>query len=36
MVQGLEIEGCTVTVPDTPGLGVIVNEEKIRANAIRV
>ena len=35
MVQGLQIEGCTVTVPDTPGLGVTVNEEKIRANAIR-
>ena len=36
MVSGLEIEDCTVTVPDTPGLGVTVNEEKIRANAIRV
>jgi len=36
MVSGLQIEGCTVTIPDTPGLGISVNEEKIRANAIRV
>ena len=30
MVDGLQINGCTVTVPDGPGLGVRVNEEKIR------
>ncbi len=34
MVEGLKIEGCTVTVPDGPGLGVRVNEAKIRANQI--
>jgi muconate cycloisomerase len=34
MVDGLEIEGATVTVPDGPGLGVRVKEDKIRANAI--
>lgn len=36
MVDGLKIEGCTVTVPDGPGLGVRVKEDKIRANAIAV
>ena len=36
MVDGQQIEGCTVTVPDAPGLGVKVKEDKIRANAIRV
>ena len=36
MVDGLKIEGCTVTVPDGPGLGVRVNEAKIRANQIAV
>lgn len=35
MVDGLKIEGCTVTVPDGPGLGVRVKEDKIRANLIR-
>jgi muconate cycloisomerase len=36
MVDGLKIEGCTVTVPDGPGLGIKVKEDKIRANAIRI
>jgi muconate cycloisomerase len=35
MVDGLKIEGCTVTVPDGPGLGVRVKEDKIRANLIK-
>ena len=34
LVDGLQIEGCTVTVPDGPGLGIRVNEEKIRRNQI--
>ena len=34
MVEGLEIQGATVTVPDGPGLGIKVKEDKIRANAI--
>ncbi len=34
MVDGLEIQGATVTVPDGPGLGIRVKEDKIRANAI--
>ena len=34
MVDGLEIQGATVTVPDGPGLGIKVQEDKIRANAI--
>lgn len=34
MVDGLEIQGATVTVPDAPGLGIKVKEDKIRANAI--
>ncbi|MGH9658013.1 MAG: mandelate racemase/muconate lactonizing enzyme family protein [Bryobacteraceae bacterium] len=36
MVDGLKIEGCTVTVPDGAGLGIRVKEDKIRANAIKV
>jgi len=36
MVDGLEIQDATVTVPDAPGLGVKVKEDKIRANAIPV
>ncbi|HVP45068.1 MAG TPA: enolase C-terminal domain-like protein [Bryobacteraceae bacterium] len=36
MVDGLEIQGATVTVPDGPGLGIKVREDKIRANAIAV
>jgi muconate cycloisomerase len=34
MVEGLEVDGATVRVPDTPGLGVRVNEEKIRSHAL--
>jgi muconate cycloisomerase len=36
MVDGIEIQGATVTVPDSPGLGVKVREDKIRANAIAI
>jgi muconate cycloisomerase len=36
MVEGLQIEGCTVTVPDGPGLGIKVKEDKIRAQAIKI
>jgi muconate cycloisomerase len=36
MADGIKIEGCTVTVPDGPGLGIKVKEDKIRANAIRI
>ncbi|MFN0171337.1 MAG: mandelate racemase/muconate lactonizing enzyme family protein [Bryobacteraceae bacterium] len=36
MVEGLEIKGATVTVPDTPGLGIQVKEDKIRAAAIKL
>jgi muconate cycloisomerase len=35
-VDGLEIRGDTVTVPDAPGLGVRVKEDVIRAHAIRI
>lgn len=34
MVEGLEIDGCTVTVPDAPGLGIKVKEDQIRAHPI--
>jgi muconate cycloisomerase len=34
MVDGLEVDGTTVKVPDGPGLGVRVDEKKIRAAAI--
>ena len=34
MVDGLEIQGATVTVPDAPGLGIKVREDKIRASGI--
>jgi len=34
MVDGLEIQGATVTVPDGPGLGIKLKDDKIRANAI--
>jgi muconate cycloisomerase len=36
MVDGLEIQGAMVTVPDGPGLGIKVREDKIRANAIEM
>jgi muconate cycloisomerase len=36
MVDGIEMEGVTVKVPDKPGLGIRVPEEKIRANRIKL
>jgi len=33
LVEGLAVDGATVRVPDAPGLGVQVNEEKIRSHA---
>jgi len=36
MADGLQIQGATVTIPDAPGLGITVREDKIRANAIPV
>lgn len=36
MVDGLTIEGAAVTVPDAPGLGVRVKEDRIRAAAIKL
>jgi muconate cycloisomerase len=33
-VSGLRIEGSVVTVPDGPGLGVTVDEDAIRRNAL--
>ena len=36
MVNGIEIEGVTVKVPDKPGLGITVPEDKIRAARIRL
>lgn len=35
-VHGLEIDGANVTVPDAPGLGVVVDEEEIRRHAFEV
>src|SRR5205807_5360576 len=35
LVEGLEIDGAKVRVPDAPGLGVRVNEEAVRANENR-
>ncbi len=35
MVEGIEMEGVTVKVPDKPGLGIRVPEDKIRANRLR-
>jgi muconate cycloisomerase len=33
LVEGLEVDGATVRVPDAPGLGIRVNEEAIRSRA---
>ena len=33
-VDGLEIEGAVVAVPDGPGLGIRVDEDAIRAHAL--
>ena len=35
-VDGLQIDGAIVTVPDGPGLGVTVQEEQIRAHALEL
>ena len=36
MVDGIEMRGVTVTVPDAPGLGIRVPEDRLRANRIKV
>ena len=36
MVDGLQIDGVTVTVPDKPGLGIDVPEDKVRANLLKL
>ena len=36
MVDGIDMKGVTVTVPDTPGLGITVPEDKIRANRLQL
>jgi muconate cycloisomerase len=36
MVEGIEMKGVTVTVPDLPGLGITVPEDKLRANLLKV
>ena len=34
MVDGMEMDGVTVTVPDGPGLGISVPEDRVRANQL--
>ncbi|MCB1018557.1 MAG: mandelate racemase/muconate lactonizing enzyme family protein [Acidobacteria bacterium] len=36
MVDGLEMDGVTVKVPDKPGLGIDVPEDKVRANLLKL
>ncbi|MDA1313961.1 MAG: mandelate racemase/muconate lactonizing enzyme family protein [Acidobacteria bacterium] len=36
MAEGIQQDGVTVTVPDTPGLGITVSEETLRAHQIKV
>ncbi len=36
MVDGIEMKGATVTVPDGPGLGITVPEDKLRANRLKL
>ncbi len=36
MVTGIEMQGVTVKVPDKPGLGITVPEEKVRAARIKL
>ena len=36
MVDGIEMDGVTVKVPDRPGLGIDVSEDKIRANQLKL
>lgn len=35
MVDGMEMDGVTVTVPDGPGLGISVPEDRVRANQLK-
>jgi muconate cycloisomerase len=36
MVDGIQMKGVTVTVPDTPGLGIRVPEDRVRAARFKV
>jgi muconate cycloisomerase len=36
MVDGIDMKGVTVTVLDLPGLGITVNEDKLRANRLKL
>jgi muconate cycloisomerase len=36
MAEGIEFQGATVTVPDKPGLGITVSEEKLRENRVKL
>ena len=36
MIDGMEMQGATVTVPDKPGLGITVPEEKLRENRLKL
>lgn len=36
MADGIEMKGVTVTVPDLPGLGITVPEDKLRANLLKL
>jgi len=36
MADGIEQDGVTVTIPDKPGLGIVVSEQDLRAQQIKV
>jgi hypothetical protein len=36
LADGIEMDGVTVKVPDSPGLGIKVPEERIRENLVKV
>ena len=36
MIEDMEMDGVTVTVPDKPGLGVTVPEERVRENLLKL
>jgi L-alanine-DL-glutamate epimerase-like enolase superfamily enzyme len=36
LVEGIVIEGGDAVIPDSPGLGVVIDEERIRAEAVLV
>jgi muconate cycloisomerase len=36
MADGIEMKGVTVTVPDMPGLGIEVPEQRVRENRIKL